>query len=375
MKSLPAVLALMTATCSGAPQVAIERTPDKGVQPQTMTDKNGTIHLLYYAGDPKAGDLFYTQRRGDAWLKPIRVNTAEGSAIAMGTIRGGQMALGKGGRVHVVWNGAKSLPGSSHEGAPMFYTRLDGSGGRFESQRDLITFTGQLDGGGSVAADREGNIYVAWHGHAPDAKPGEAGRAVYIAKSTDDGATFGKERAVNPEPTGACGCCGMKAVAGFDGAIYLLYRAAREVVNRDEVLLMSSDKGSSFRTLNSDPWKIGTCPMSSAALTAAGERVLAAWETAGQVHCAWLSSSRVERQASPPGTGKRKHPFAAMNQNGETLLVWTDGTGWQRGGALAWQLFDKVGKPLSEQGRKDGVPAWSFASAYANTDGSFVILY
>jgi hypothetical protein len=57
------------------------------------------------------------------------------------------------------------------------------------------------------------------------------------------------------------------------------------------------------------------------------------------------------------------------------LLVWTEGTGWQRGGALAWQLFDKSGKPLDEKGRQDGVPVWSFGAAYAKEDGSFVVLY
>jgi len=77
----------------------------------------------------------------------------------------------------------------------------------------------------------------------------------------------------------------------------------------------------------------------------------------------------------PQGAGKRKHPVVASNKNGETLFVWTDGTGWQKGGAVVWQVFDGNGKAIGEQGRKDGVPVWSFAGAYAKADGGFVIVY
>src|SRR5688572_6174494 len=150
MKPLPMGLLLATTLMSdAAPKIALERTPDHGIQPQALMDEHGGAHLLYYAGDAKAGNLFYTSNQNGKWTKPLRVNTREGSAIAAGTIRGGQMALGANGRVHVAWNGAKALPDSAHEGVPMFYTRLNDAKTAFEPERDLITFAGQLDGGGS----------------------------------------------------------------------------------------------------------------------------------------------------------------------------------------------------------------------------------
>ena len=355
--------------------VSLERIPDDGIQPQIVVDGKGMAHLLYYAGDPKAGNLFYTRRENGSWRKPLRVNQSEGGAIAIGTIRGGQLAIGAKGLVHVAWNGAKPLANSPHKGAPMFYTRLNTEGTAFEPERDVMQFTGDLDGGGSVAADGKGNVYVVWHGHAPDATPGEGARAVYIAKSTNDGATFSREVAVNPEPTGTCGCCGLKAFAERSGALYVLYRAATEVVNRDEILLVSHDGGQKFQKILADPWKVGTCPMSSAAIVPGSERVLSAWETAGQVHLGIVTDGKVVRRLTPPGvSGRRKHPAVALNKNGDILFVWTEGTGWQRGGGLGWQLFDATGKPL-ESGRQDGVPVWSFAAAYAKADGSFVVLY
>ena len=360
-----------------APQVLVERTPDGGIQPQTVVDETGTTHLLYYGGHAKAGNLFYSRAEKDgSWRSPIRVNSQDGSAIAAGTIRGGQLAVGAKGRVHVAWNGSRSVSNATHKGSPMLYARLDDAGTAFEPERDVITFTADLDGGGSVAADGKGNVYVVWHGHAPDARAGEAGRAVFVARSTDNGATFAKEVAVNPSPTGTCGCCGLDAFADENGAIYILYRAATDVVNRDEVLLVSYDQGKSFKSLLADPWKIGTCPMSSASISqGAPNRVFGAWETAGQVHFATIENNKVSRFTPSGGVGKRKHPVAVATKNGDILLVWTEGTGWQRGGALAWQLFDKSGKPVGERGRQDGVPVWSFATAYAKPDGGFVVLY
>jgi hypothetical protein len=50
----------------------------------------------------------------------------------------------------------------------------------------------------------------------------------------------------------------------------------------------------------------------------------------------------------------------AFNKNGDMILVWTEGTGWQQGGDLAWQVYDKNGQPTKESGRvAGGVPVWS----------------
>ena len=45
---------------------------------------------------------------------------------------------------------------------------------------------------------------------------------------------------------------------------------------------------------------------------------------------------------------------------GECANSWTEGMGWQRGGSVAWQLFDRDGDPLGEgRGNAEGVPVWS----------------
>ncbi len=261
----------------------------------------------------------------------------------------------------------------------MFYARSTDDRTAFEPQRDLMRRTSGLDGGGTVAADGAGNVYVAWHGRAADAPEGEQGRRVWIARSRDGGATFAPEEAAIALETGACGCCGARALADRRGAVYLLYRAAARGVERDMYLLSAPGPAGPLRAKSLRPWKVKACPMSSASLADAGAAVLAAWETQGQVELARIdpATGSVSPPVSPSGrAGNRKHPAVAGNSRGETILVWAEGTGWQRGGALAWQVFDRDGQPTAEKGRvENGVPVWGLATVAARPDGRFVIVH
>lgn len=357
-------------------RVALQRTPNGGIQPQAIVDPDGAIHLIYYQGEAGRGDLFYVRQAPgqDGFSTPLPVNSQKGSAIAAGTIRGAQLALGRGGRVHAAWNGPAPGNGNFMD-APMLYTRMNDAGTAFERERNVITFARGLDGGGSVAADREGNVYVLWHAPKPGNTQGEAGRAVFVARSTDEGKTFAPETLATSEPTGACGCCGMKALASSGGALYALYRAAAEGVNRDETLLVSRNMGASFEILYSHGWKVPACPMSSASLFESRRGILAAAETHGRVFYIRVGgeTGQVSAPVSPPQ--QAKHPVIVENAAGEILLVWTEGTGWRKGGSVAWQVYDEKGRATSESGKAEGVPVWSLATAVARPDGRFVIIY
>jgi hypothetical protein len=359
------------------------RVPKDGIQPQVAVDSKGVVHLLYFKGDPAAGDLFWTRSEDGIHFKPpLRANSQPGSSIAIGNIRGGHLALGKNGRVHIAWNGsAKARPLAPGKGRwlnPMLYTRLNDEGTAFEPQRNLITSAAILDGGGSVAADNKGNVDVFWHAPEPS-KSGENNRKVWVAVSTDDGKTFAAERAASTEPTGACGCCGMRGFADSKGNIYALYRGAKDVTQRDMYLLSSTDKGKSFRTEDIHPWEINACPMSSETFAEGpAGRVVAAWETKGQVYFANIDPKTGKRSAlvSAPGAGQgRKHPAVAVNSRGETILAWTEGMGWARGGSVAWQVYDTDGKPTAQRGQATGVPVWSLVAVFVRKDGRFVVVY
>lgn len=382
--SLPGVVLVTTLLTllggsAGAAPPTILRTPDRGIQPQAVIDAQGTIHLVYFKGDPGNGDLFYAKQAAgqQRFSAPVRVNSEPGSAIAVGTIRGVQIALGKNNRVHVAWNGSgKASQKSFNKSAPMLYARLNDAGTAFEPQRNLMQDSYNLDGGGAVAADPAGNVYVAWHGLRVGAVAGENNRQVFVARSTDEGKTFAKEAAANPEPTGTCGCCGMKGLVDSKGTLYLLYRSATATVNRDIYLLTSSDQGKSFQGKLLQKWQINGCPMTSEVFAETPQGVLAAWVTEKQVYFARADAPGAAPGAAPGPANERNHPALAGNKQGETLLAWTEGTGWQKGGSLVWCIFDKDGKPTRQSGRVDGgIPVWGLPTAVARPDGSFVIIH
>jgi hypothetical protein len=359
---------------------ALLRVPDHGIQPQVAVDARGSVHLIYFKGDPGGGDIYYARSDDGVRFKDsIRVNSQPGSAVAIGNIRGAHLTLGKNGRVHVAWNGSsKAEPKAPGDQAPMLYTHLKDDGAGFEPQRNLIRSAVGLDGGGSVAADGGGNVFVFWH--APDpGKKGELNRRVWVAVSTDEGKTFAPEHAADTKPLGACGCCGLRAFADSKGKVHVLYRNAKTVAQRDMALLTSGDRGKSFLGETVHPWAINICPMSSEAFAEApGGRVLAAWDTQGQVYFAGLDpeTGKASAPVAVPGAAAgRKHPALAVNAGGETIAVWTEGMGWSRGGNVAWQVYDKDGKPTAQRGHASGVPTWSLVAVFVRPDGQFAIVY
>jgi hypothetical protein len=115
--------------------------------------------------------------------------------------------------------------------------------------------------------------------------------------------------------------------------------------------------------------------MSSQALVQGPDGVLAAWETDGQVQFARVDPPGAP-VAAPGATRGRKHPVLAVNGRGEVLLAWTEGTGWNRGGALAWQVYDRSGRPTEAAGRVEGgVPVWGVAAAAVLADGRFLVIH
>jgi hypothetical protein len=375
------LLALACRACLAEPEVTLLRTPDRGIQPQAAVDDKGTVHLVYFKGAAEGGDIFYVHHNpGETeFTRPIRVNTQPRSAMALGTIRGAQLALGRNGRIHVVWDGmGKGAATSSADPklVPLYYTRLNDAGTAFEPERNMINYAYGLDGGSSVAADLFGNVYVTWHAPVPGNTNGEAGRAVFLAPSADDGKTFGREKLAISKPTGACACCGMRAFADRRGDVFALFRAAStDGMQRDETLLLSRNQGANFQVAYLHQWNVSACPMSSASVSESTEGVLAAAETHGRVFFVRVNpaSGAASEPVSPEPPAK--HPVVVANVRGEILLAWTEGTAWGKGGSVAWQVYDRELQPTVVKGRADGLPAWSLATAFPNPDGSFTIVY
>ncbi len=370
---------LVAVADSNRPEVSLHRLPHGEIQPQARIGADGKLHLLTFRGDPSRGDLYYRQQATPlgSWAAPVWVNHRAGSAVALGTIRGGQLAVGYDGRVHVVWNGARPAASGSHDSdLPLYYTRSDPEGRTFEPERNVIQFGYGLDGGSDVAVDVNGNVYVVWHGRGEE--EGEAHRRVYVAVSHDNGVHFQREEPINPTGSGACACCGLKCyVHPTVNHLLVLFRAAPDGFQRDMFLLCRVNRAD-VRAATVGHWQIGQCPMSSAAFAAWDRWVWVSWETAGQIYlgkCDPATGSVLSTVQVPGAGGQRRHPALAVNQDGYLLCAWSEGTGWNRPGRFAWQLFDSSGKPVGNLGEGDTVPVWSFVAAFAQPQGGFVIVF
>jgi hypothetical protein len=356
-------------------RVQLVATPDGGIQPQALVDSSGTIHLIYFKGEPGAGDLYYVRRRltDAAFSAALRVNSDAGSAIATGSVRGGQIALGRNGWVHVVWNGSKPIERDGVTQTPMWYARLSPKGSAFETQRAVGKQTRHLDGGGSVAADRRGQVHVVWH--AAGVADGEPLRRIYVATSADDGGRFAPEKAFAMEG-GACGCCGLETLVDARARLQILYRSAGAMIHRDAMWMTIGPQGASAPA-RLQPWELPACPMTTFAMAVSPDGLLATWETAQQIYSAVLDPERHTIGPVTPvaGSGVRKHPSVAINAAGDRLIAWTEGTAWARGGTVAWQLQNSAGRLSASAANAGSVPVWGLVSVVSRPDGSFLILH
>jgi hypothetical protein len=337
--------------------------------------------MIYLSGPADHADVLYARStESDAhFSKPRQVNSVPGSAIAVGTVRGAHLAIGKGGRVHVAWLGSNRAEPKAGDGAtPMLYSRMNDGGDAFEAERNIIHAHPGLDGGGSVAADQFGNVFVAWH--APENKGGdELSRCVWVAHSTDEGKAFAPEVKASPSAIGACGCCGMRLFADGKGRVLALYRSAEKGVHRDMYLVESDGDSTDFQFVKIHPMKSDVCVMSTAAFARDKDGILVAWETEGQIYLAKVANAslKIAKPVGMPGDKRsRKHPAIAVNATGQVLVAWSEGTAWAKGGSIAWQVFDSDGKPIDTAiGHEDGLPVWGSPAAFARSDGSFAIIY
>jgi hypothetical protein len=128
---------------TAAATVELRRLPQEGLQPQVARGADGLLHLVYFRGPAAAGHLLYVSSPDDGrtFSAPVRVNSRPGSAVASGTIRGAQIAIGHDRRVHVAWNGSDSAlprslahPKTGRPGAPMLYARSNPRRTAFEPQ-------------------------------------------------------------------------------------------------------------------------------------------------------------------------------------------------------------------------------------------------
>jgi hypothetical protein len=371
---------------SDAPTVTPLRAPLDGLQPRAAVDSNGAVHVVVFRGPIERGDLHYVRSKDGAksFGAPLRITTDESRTRASSPASCAQLALGRGGRVHVAWNG---LPDADAPAA-MYYARLDEKSSAFEAPRNVIGEHPGIEGGGAIAADGEGRVWVAWHAPSkPDG--GEAERAVFAVQSGDDGKSFAAEQQISLDGTGVGACCNVLVFPHGSGTLGVVYRQARRgkfgdrvFHARDTLFYSKGPAGVGYRAL--DEWEAPTCAPTSYSFAASPSGPLVAYETDGAVH--WLRPSvgvEPTPTVTPPGDSKaRRSPTVAINPKGEVLLAWiaapspsasSDAT---TSGVLEWCVFAADGAPLEKSaGRREGASTSTVPAAVALGSGEFVLFY
>ena len=180
--------------------------------------------------------------------------------------------------------------------------------------------------------------------------------AVYIAKSTDKGATFGRNVRV---AGGVCPCCRPAIAFGPKGEVSVAWRHVFPGSLRDIVLATSTDGGQTFSPpvrVAEDNWRINGCPHSGPALAFKGDRLFVAWysDGASAPEGVRIATTKDGQAFSMPvqASGEvldANHPQLDLALDGRLLLTFQ---GRERGDGGAWNRL----KPWVVEIGPDGKP-------------------
>ncbi|MFT4550246.1 MAG: CubicO group peptidase (beta-lactamase class C family) [Verrucomicrobiales bacterium] len=306
-----------------APRIA--QLPPGGLVPDAEVDENGVIHVAFLLG----GDVLYIQStdEGQTFSKPVRVNTEAGFASG-GQFRGPDLAIGKNGKVHVIWYNAGYQQKRPHNQWGVMYSRLDEKTMRFEKARNLNKLPSDNF---SLAADSTGRVAVIWM----------AGK-INATLSADGGTDFTEPADLGVDP---CECCGSRATYARDGSLLVLYRDKTDNLRDTNVATLATGAAKwSNRVISESPWLITSCPMTGSFLGESKAGIAAAWETSGQVFFrVGLGAGTKEIRVAEKG----RYPVV-LTSGGTTLVAWKDDK------QLKWQVFDRENRSVGKQGRHTG---------------------
>ncbi|MFO0893260.1 MAG: hypothetical protein U0790_29495 [Isosphaeraceae bacterium] len=359
--SVRSLLAIVTAVIVCCPDVR-GREPDSRVTTRPVAaigrpvaarvDHEGTVHLLAdAAGSPNHA---HSRDEGFTWSAAIPVVPPGARAPGL-EYSAWDLAVGRGGRVHVALGSNAWKLKLPQEDWGYYYTHLDPGGKAFAPVRNINRKPSE---GFSLAADGTGRLTACW-----------LSERLYANVSQDDGETFAPtielDRSSNP-----CNCCTTSATYLEPGKLAILYR--EETRNERDLYLIRWDqvRGGVARTRVSQTlWKVEACPMSYYTLTRGRRGLNAVWPTRGEIFFA-----RLDEEARPVGPAEIKTPGKAGMRTGMLTLEAPDGcvlVAWKRDETLGWQLYGRDGRPIGEPGSEPS--PGNGVAGIVRKDGQFLL--
>jgi hypothetical protein len=225
-----------TDASDGIGMVTTIAAPGGGKPVAARTDNEGTIHLLY---DSEDGPCYAKSSDGGLTFGTMIPVVRERTRTAGLEYSAWDMAVGKGGRVHVAMGTNAWKIKLPQEEWGLFYARLEPGSTAFSPARNLNKKPSE---GFSLAADEKGNVTACW-----------LSDRLYANVSHDNGRTFGANTEVNPRYN-PCNCCTTSAAYGEDGRLALLYREETDNERDMYLVLWDQERGrTSRRRVSPDP--------------------------------------------------------------------------------------------------------------------------
>jgi len=315
----------------GSSSVTVVSVPERGRPVVARTDSEGVIHLLYDSEDgPK-----YAKSTDNAMTFGAAIPIVGcGSRRAGLEFSGSDMAVGKGGRIHVAMSTNAWRLKLAQEEWGFSYASLEPGALDFSPVRNLNRKPSE---GFSLAADDKGNVTACW-----------LSDKLYANVARDNGQTFAHNLEIN-RIYNPCNCCTTSAVYGEDGKLAVLYREETNNERDMYVVLWDQERSRASRTrISSTLWKIDACPMSYYAISRNQAGFVAVWPTEGRVYFARLDSngepSPPEEIKTPGSAGMRTGMLALSAPDGSTLVA------WKKDEQMGWQVYDAKGRPSGSSG-------------------------
>ena len=255
-------------------------------EPHAVLGPGGQVLVVWgeVAPDGAADVFFASVREGLAEMRPVRVNSRRGTAVA-GRQVGPRMAVTSGGRIFVTWVDRQRDPSGdillsvSDDGGLTFSPAIcvnDDPGLAGQEYQDITVLT-------------DGTVALSWLDERDAADDNKNQKQLYFVSSTDGGRSFGPNLALTSSPQGVCPCCRPGLVAFPSGSLHVVYRDRVEVEpgKVQLVIRMASRLPAdlAFRspvTVSRKGWAYEACPVD-------GPAVLA--EAGGTLRVVWMDAS------------------------------------------------------------------------------------
>jgi len=314
-----------------------------------------TVHLLAVVGEGDGARLalFNSENGGDSFDTPVWVSEQ------------GKKVTSRGEDSPAFFVTQDDMFAAWNEGRNLHFARSVNWGGTFEKPVDVTDKTGtSFSGYPSIGVAPNRDVYVVWIDTRDQPGDSDDNYAIYLARSTDHGASFGKNIRVASK---ICPCCRPAVSFGPDGEILVIWRHIYAGPIHDMTAAISTDDGTTFsepQRIAEDNWKINGCPDSGPALARTGNRVYVAWLTEANpqisgVRLSWSDDGG--KTWAPAITGSQSivdanYPAFTVGDDGAPVLVFQGRDPHQRAGWNPFAIYTVKISPGGELGPPEKLP-------------------